>query len=66
LTQNSVWPKSKQLTLPILAEMLTERIEKTDFDSARADVASFINDTASIELWSKPFFNEIVLKILTT
>jgi predicted nucleotidyltransferase component of viral defense system len=66
LTQNRVWQGSKQLTLPILSEMLNERIEKTDFESAKADVASFINDTASVELWSKSFFREIVSKIRLT
>ncbi|MBN1127559.1 MAG: nucleotidyl transferase AbiEii/AbiGii toxin family protein [Chitinispirillaceae bacterium] len=63
LVQNGVWPKSEPLTGPALQKLLSERIEKTDFASARADVHPFVRDTASIELWSPGFFHETAKRL---
>jgi hypothetical protein len=65
LAKNGAWPATKPFTGSDLTEMLLERIQKTDFTSARADVLPFVHDTASLDLWSASFFREIALKLKT-
>lgn len=59
LIQNGAWKSSDMLTAPALTDLLKERIEKTDFASARIDVLPFIRDPASIDLWSGSFMNDV-------
>lgn len=40
--------------------MLKNKIEKIDFEQAKQDVFPFVKDSASIALWSKSFFEEVV------
>ena len=63
LIQIKAWNKNKKLTQNDFNNLLTEKIENTDFNNAKKDIAPFINDQSAIKLWSKAFFMDIVSKI---
>lgn len=44
------------LTLDIVKEMLRNKFETTDYESAKQDVSNFINDKSKIVLWNKELF----------
>lgn len=48
----------------ILKEMLYERFDSIDFDSAKEDVKNFVKDKSALELWEPEFFKEITKNIL--
>lgn len=43
-----------------LIEMLNEKISSIDWESAKADMRSFIADPERLDIWSPPFFSELV------
>ena len=47
---------NESLTLIKVKEMLSEKFNATDYESAKADVSSFINDKDSLNLWKKELF----------
>jgi predicted nucleotidyltransferase component of viral defense system len=63
LVQAGAWKSDEELTAPRLVSQLTERIESLDIEAARADVVRFVKDPASLELWSRPFFHEVVARL---
>ncbi len=47
------------LTQEDFAQLLKERIDNVDLDSAREDVIRFIKSPDEIKIWSKPYFYEL-------
>lgn len=43
-----------------LIEMLCEKIRSIDWESAKADVRSFISDPQRLEIWSSQFFSDLI------
>ncbi len=60
------WPGGHELDSPGLQELLHDRIEKLDVASAQAEVEPFVDDPASILLWSRDFFHDLVTQHLRT
>ena len=48
-----------------LIAMLKEKIQKTDFEAAKADVVPLLRNKASVEMWSKTFFDDLVTQIIS-
>jgi predicted nucleotidyltransferase component of viral defense system len=48
-----------QLTKEKFKELFANRIESVDFEKAKNDVMPFIKNPATLDVWSKKFFNEI-------
>ena len=65
LMQSNVWQNDNKLTKSDLLGLLTDKINQTDFDSAKSDILPFISDKDAVRLWSKAFFLEIAKAILT-
>ena len=63
LVQSGAWEKKSKFTLTDLKNLLTDKIEKTDFENAKKDILPFIKDHQAVDLWSKEFFNELTEKI---
>lgn len=59
----SAMHKDKNLALGDLTNLLADKIKNTDFKSGIKDIAPFVNDRNSIDLWSKEFFAKIISKI---
>ncbi|MFC1850920.1 nucleotidyl transferase AbiEii/AbiGii toxin family protein [candidate division CSSED10-310 bacterium] len=51
------------LTITLFFDRLVNTIETVDLEKAKRDIAPFIRDPASLQLWSKAFFKDIVSKI---
>ncbi len=66
LIQTGHWSSDKKFENSNLKKMLLKRIQDIDFNLAKADVLPFITDQASVALWSKEFFIEILEKLLVT
>ncbi len=58
------WPGGGALDLPGLQDLLHERIEILDVAAARAEVEPFVDDPASLLLWSRDFFHDLVIQHL--
>lgn len=48
--------KSEKLTLERIKEMLKNRFETVDYESAKKDVSNFISNKSSLNLWKKELF----------
>ena len=48
-----------------MVDLLRERFAKIDFKQAADEVRVFLSDSREIELWSRPFFDELISKINT-
>lgn len=53
----------EKLTLEKVKELLKDRFESVDYDSARDDVKNFINDVENLKLWSKDLFLETLYNL---
>lgn len=47
---------SEALTLEKVKELLKEKFESTDYESAKEDVVNFISDKDSLKIWKKELF----------
>lgn len=63
LVQSGTWEKKTEFTLTDLKTMLTDKIEKTDFENAKKDILPFIKDHQAVDLWSTEFFIALLEKI---
>lgn len=48
--------QSEELTLGKAKEMLKERFESIDYESAKEDVSNFVSDKEALKLWKKELF----------
>ena len=58
-TQSGHWPEAAAMTAEQLADLLHDRIEIVDLDSARADVDRFIKSPEQLAIWSKRYFHDL-------
>ena len=63
LRQTGGWSAGSQLTRDGLINLLEERFSALDFDAARRDIAPFVRDKASVDLWSQQFFLSLLPKL---
>lgn len=47
---------NETLTLERVKELLRAKFESTDYESAKEDVSSFVNDKSSLKMWKKELF----------
>jgi len=65
MRQSGHYAANESLTKKIMLNKLNEAIDRLDVDLARKEVASFVNDPRSLEIWSKDFFRAASEKIIT-
>jgi predicted nucleotidyltransferase component of viral defense system len=63
LKQTGFIPKDMSLTPAIFSKLYTDRVEQLDIASAKSDVMPFIRNPDVLEVWSKPYFLELLSKI---
>ncbi len=51
--------KDEKFNLDVLKEILINKFKEIDYNDAKEDVKSFIEDVSSLELWNEKFFIEI-------
>ncbi|MCI5669602.1 MAG: nucleotidyl transferase AbiEii/AbiGii toxin family protein [Bacilli bacterium] len=56
LKKTGVLTDNEKLTLDKTKELLKERFETVDYESAKEDVSNFINNKDSLKLWKKELF----------
>ena len=56
LKNTGVINKDEKLTLEKVKELLKYKFERTDYESAKKDVSSFIDDKNSLRFWKKELF----------
>lgn len=54
---------SDPLTEKLLIDMFEKRVEKIDWDQAKADVLGFMKDKSQVNLWSAGYFKEIIQRV---
>jgi hypothetical protein len=54
------------LTKQDLIELLQDKIQKIDWESAKADVRPFIVEPERLDIWSAAFFSELIQSLLVT
>ena len=64
LKQTSFIEESLTLTPETFAKIYLERIEKLDVVSAKSDILPFIRNPEVLEMWSKPYFTNLLAKII--
>lgn len=52
-----------RLTRDLLIDILEQRFDQIDYDTAKSDVRPFIKDQSSLDLWSREFFISITKQI---
>lgn len=63
LVDSEILKSDDEFDIDILKEMLQERFDSINYESAKDDVRSFIKDKKSIEMWSSDFFKQITEKL---
>lgn len=59
LVQTKFIEEGTALGINDVQDMLCQRFNAIDYEDAKRDVAPFLNDTASLRLWSADFFQQI-------
>jgi hypothetical protein len=63
MRQTGHWEGATALTATEFRLLLTRRIDLVNIDQIRREVEPFVKDTASLALWSKEFFSDVVSRI---
>jgi hypothetical protein len=63
LIQTDAWPEDNNFTYKDLIHLLNKKIETTDFVVAKKDIEPFLQDKASIVLWSTEFFLGVLAQL---
>lgn len=66
MRQNNSLSPDEKLELKILLDKLQEKIEKLDWDAAKADMRAFIPDPERLDIWSPDFFKQLIQRIVVT
>ncbi|HNC37880.1 MAG TPA: hypothetical protein PK492_00860, partial [Chitinophagaceae bacterium] len=53
------WTK-KSISKKQFLQLLTEKINTASFENIKADVRPFIKDAKQVNIWSKPYFLDLV------
>jgi predicted nucleotidyltransferase component of viral defense system len=65
MRQSGVWSGNAALTREQLMDLLREKIESLNVESAKKDVSAFLRDQDSVVVWSKPFFHQMADQLQT-
>ena len=65
LIQTDAWNKEEKFTKDDLFKLLKLKIDETDFDNAKKDIAVFIADVHAVDLWSREFFLDVLARMKT-
>ncbi len=65
MRQTGHWAEPAPLSEADLRGLIARRIDKVDIDQIRLEVEPFVKDPASLALWSKSFFIDVVSRIKT-
>ena len=60
MKQTGNFESKETLTQHQTVEMLKSKIQEIDWEKAKADVRSFISDPERLEIWSSPFFLDLI------
>lgn len=60
MVQGGSWKRADMLGREQVIELFKRRIERVDFEQAKADVAPFIQDLGELKPWKKEFFNQVI------
>ncbi len=63
MRQSGDWSGAAPLTREVLLQRLQSSIQALNVNEARHEVARFVRDKASLDLWSIDFFSRIVERI---
>ncbi len=64
MRQSGDYPDGKQpLTRPRLLDLLHQRVRQVDIAEIREEVAPFVRDRRSLEVWSRDFFLQVIERI---
>ncbi len=64
MRQSGDYPDGKQpLTRPRLLDLLHQRVQQVDIAEIREEVAPFVRDRRSLEVWSRDFFRQVIERI---
>ncbi|MEI6971184.1 MAG: nucleotidyl transferase AbiEii/AbiGii toxin family protein [bacterium] len=63
MRQSGNWTDAAPLNIESLRDLLTRAIEKLDVKKAESEVAPFVKDRRSLEVWSQDFFKSLVGRI---
>jgi hypothetical protein len=63
MRQSGHWNALMPLDFPTLMQMLHEAVSKLDVDLARTEVAPFVRDRRSLDVWSRDFFLNVIARI---
>jgi predicted nucleotidyltransferase component of viral defense system len=64
MKQTDDLPKGSRLTEDVLKKRLINRIDEVDFNVAKKDVIPLLKDPASVEVWSREFFKEVISQMI--
>lgn len=65
MRQTGDWGGKGNLSAEKVIELLHARIDITDVDQIRQEVAPFVKDQRSLDVWSREFFHTIAARIVT-
>ena len=63
LRQSGGWTKKKPMKKSDLLKMLEKKFEEFDVSAAKEEVAPFLRDNASTDLWSNEFFVSLLVRL---
>lgn len=63
LRQSSGWTEKRAMKETDLLNLLKKRFGELNVDAAKKEVAPFLRDQASIEVWSREFFESLLLRL---
>lgn len=64
MRQSGHYTGSSPLTRDYLIDLICTNIDNLDIDAARKEVTAFINDTRTLDIWSKDFFKAAAQQIV--
>jgi predicted nucleotidyltransferase component of viral defense system len=65
MRQSGDYRNEDPLTLDSLRHLLRQAVEELDVEQARREVAPFIADQSSLDVWSKEFFRRLIPRIIS-
>lgn len=65
MIQSGHLPSTESLDHKKLKDLLEQKIVKMDWELAKNDVKPFLYDPKVLDIWSKPFFLELILQLKT-
>ena len=64
MRQTGDWSEEERLTEQHIIDLIHERIDALDVDQVKREVAPFVRDRRSLEVWSADFFHTVTSRIV--